>query len=132
MIAKSRIAAAALFALTSLPALAADAQQSAMAGDPTWPAVAEVAPSIPLEQGPSTPSATEVDPTWSAARVAPTALTLHQEPLLDDPLQGFSDTGARYAASAVQSAPVAAENTTAAGQSAPAVACAESCECHHG
>jgi hypothetical protein len=124
MIAKSRIVAATLFALTSLPALAADPQQSAMAGDPTWPAVAEVAPSIPLQQGPSAPAATEVDPTWSAARMAPTAVTLRQS-LLEDPLQGFSEAGVRYAAAAAGSAP-------AAGQSAPAVACAESCRCHHG
>lgn len=125
MIAKSRIAAAALLAALSAPALAADPAQGAMTGDPNWPVVPQVAPSIALQQGPSTPAATEVDPTWSMGRMAPAGMVLHHEPLVDDPLQGLSDAGVRYAAAVGKSAPAAAEG-------AQAIACTASCKCHHG
>ena len=127
MNAKSRIAAAALFAAWSLPSLAADPRQSAITGDPFWPPVAEVAPRIALQQGQSKPAATEVeDPTWpSWARQAPTALTLRQEPLRDDPLQPHWDASIQYAVAAGKSAPEASRNATA-------VVCATSCKCPHG
>jgi len=119
MIAKSRIAAAMLFAALSAPALAADPAQSAMAGDPNWPAVGQVASSVTLQQSVGAPSLTEADPTWSTVRAVPAAIALHQAPLVDDPLQGHALTeAARY--------------SSAAAKSATQVACTHSCACEHG
>lgn len=104
----------ALLAGLSSPGRAADPAQSAMAGDPTWPYVSEVAPSITLQQDRGTPQVTEIDPTWPAeSRVVPAGMALRQRPLTDDPLQGWT---------VWEAAPEETER----------VACAGPCTCEHG
>lgn len=89
MIARLRTAAAVSAVLLSTTALAADLNESAMAGDPTWPSwMATVSPSAQVHQTPA------VDPNlapegWPAASVdGEEGLALWQQPIVADPLQG--------------------------------------------
>ena len=82
------VAAIGLLALTS-PASAADLAQSAMAGDPTWPAVEAVAPSMALTQQPAEPMPGS-EPTQPVTGATAAGIALRQAPLSDDPLQGHA------------------------------------------
>lgn len=69
---KTRIALAAAVAALALPALARDASTSAIAGDPTWPAIENPAPAVALSaQG---TAAVNADPTWPQYAAAPAAV----------------------------------------------------------
>lgn len=80
------VAVTGFIAMTS-PAFSADLAQSAMAGDPTWPAVERVAPSMALtQQATESSPGNEMAPPVTSGPAS--GMALHQAPLSEDPLQG--------------------------------------------